>query len=200
MRVFFMPKINSFRLPLELLPTTKVGVFIDEANLFYLQKTVGWKIDWRKFASLWKTSCKLKALRYYIGMPPSGKARLKNTKLKKYLESHGYTVITKPLKKIFTDNKKSSFKYKCNFDVEIALDVASLADELDLVVIVSGDSDFIAVRDTMLAKKKKVFFVCFERRVAWEIRRSKHLFLESLKPKIELQQKTPTKGRGGVTR
>ena len=33
---------------------TKIGVFIDEANLFYVQKELGWKIDWEKLKNFLK--------------------------------------------------------------------------------------------------------------------------------------------------
>jgi len=33
---------------LEKLKGNKAGIFIDEANLFYSQKALGWRIDWQK--------------------------------------------------------------------------------------------------------------------------------------------------------
>lgn len=186
-------------LPFKISKNTKVGIFIDEANIFYTQKELGWKIDWKKFASLFKTNLDLKILRYYLGMPSSGESKLKNLKIKNLLESFGYTVVTKPLKKIYLNDKKNSFKYKCNFDVEIALDITSFLTELDLVIIVSGDSDFIAIKDFVLINKKKLLFMCFEKRVSWEIRRSKYLFIEKIKDLIQLN-KNPDQSRGGITK
>jgi len=193
--------LKGFRnsLPVKVFKNTKVGIFIDEANIFYIQKELGWKIDWKKFASLFKTNLDLKILRYYLGMPSSGESRLKNLKIKNLLESFGYTVVTKPLKKIYLNNNKNSFKYKCNFDVEIALDIASFLTELDLVIIVSGDSDFVAIKDFVLINKKKLIFVCFEKRVSWEIRKSKYLFLEKFKDLIQLN-KNPGKSQGEITK
>lgn len=182
--------LKGFRdfLPIKISEKTRVGIFIDEANLFYIQKELGWKIDWEKFINLLKESLNIKIVRYYLGMPLTGRARIKNLKFKTMLESFGYTVITKPLKKIYTDKRTNKFKYKCNFDVEIAVDVTTFLDDLDLVIIASSDSDYIAVRDYVLVNKKKIMFVCFERKVSWEIRRSKHAFLEKLKRLIELKQ------------
>lgn len=195
--------LKGFRdfLPIIIKKTDRVGVFIDEANVFYAQKELGWKIDWKKFADLMRTEFNLKMLRYYLGMPLAGQQKINNLKVKTFLESFGYTVITKPLKKIYIDNIKSEFKYKCNFDVEISLDVVSFIKNLDVVILVSNDSDFLALRDFSLINKKKFLFICFERRIAWEIRRSKFLFMEKLKKLIEFQQKkTSTKSRGGVTK
>jgi len=107
-------------LPIKVSKTANVGVFIDEANLFYIQKELGWKVDWQKFITILKKDFNIKFVRYYLGMPLSGPAKIKNQKFKAKLESFGYTVITKPLKKIYIDKKLGKFEYKCNFDVEIA--------------------------------------------------------------------------------
>jgi len=117
------------KLPIKFSENDKVGIFIDEANIFYAQKELGWKIDWKKFADLLRQNFNLKILRYYLGMPLSGEQKIRNLKIKKNLESFGYAVISKPLKKIYLDGKKKKFRYKCNFDVEIALDVAPEAGE-----------------------------------------------------------------------
>ena len=174
-------------LPIRFDKKAKVGVFIDEANLFYIQKELGWKIDWNKFIGLLKTDLNIVINRYYLGMPLSGESKTKNMKFKKMLEGFGYTVITKPLKKIYTDKKLGKFMYKCNFDVEIAVDITTFIKDLDVIIICSSDSDYIAVRDYVLINKKKILFLCFERKVSWEIRKSKRFFLEDIRKKIELK-------------
>lgn len=186
-----MKKSYSDFLPIKTTKKTKVGIFIDEANLFYIQRELGWKIDWTKLAQLFSQNFHLKILRYYLGMPVAGPGRLKNLKIQKILELAGYTVVTKPLKKILIDSHSKKYRYKCNFDVEIGLDVSTFIKNLDLIIIVSGDSDFIAIKDYVLINNKQFLFVCFEKRVAWEIRRSKHLFLEQIKDKIEYKKKKP---------
>ena len=185
--------LKGFRdfLPTKIPKNTRVGVFIDEANLFYIQRELGWKIDWKKFRLLLKKNLIIENLRYYLGMPQSGEPLIKNKKIKIRLESLGYNVITKPLKKIYVDNKKTIFKYKCNFDVEIALDVSQSLDKLDLIIIVSNDSDFIALKNYVLKQKKKFVFICFERKIAWEIRNSKHIFLESFREFLDYNQTKP---------
>ena len=70
--------------------------------------------------------------------------------------------------------------------VEISLDVARHIKLLDLVMIGSGDSDFLAVRDFALENKKGFIALCFEKGVAWEIRRGYHIFLEDIKAIINI--------------
>ena len=175
----------------------KTGVFIDEANIFYIEKEIGWKLDWLKIKNLLEKYLRTKNLNYYLGMPKDGRARIKNEKVKLNLETLGFNVITKPLKKIYVDQRGGKFKYKCNFDVEIAFDIARLIEKLDLVVVVSGDSDYLEAKKFSLERGKKFMFLCFEKRVAWEIRKVYHLFFEDIKELV--QKQTPRQARGGIT-
>lgn len=170
---------------LEKFKNKSVGVFIDEANLFYIQKIIGWDIDWFKFKNFLEKYLDVKICRYYMGMPQYGKARLENERIKKELEGIGFKVKTKPLKKIYLNHQKAKFKHKCNFDVEIAFDIIRNIENLDIVIIVSGDSDFLEAKNFCLEKGRNFMMMCFGERVAWEIRRIYHLFLEEIKEFIK---------------
>lgn len=129
-----------------------------------------------------------------MGMPIRKEAYERNILIKNRLQKAGFEVITKPLKKIYLNNQRKDFKYKCNFDVEITRDVIRNLEKIDLVLLASSDSDFIGLRDDVMTHKKGFIFVCFEYNVAWEIRRSYHLFFEDIKEKIEFsQQNKPRK-------
>ena len=112
------------------------------------------------------------------------------------MEKFNFLVKTKPLKKIYVDDERKEFKYKCNFDVEMALDVARLIEKLDVVVIISGDSDFLAVKDFCIERKKDFLIMCFEKRVPWEIRKIHHIFFEEIRNAV---QKNSDLRRSGVT-
>jgi len=165
------------------------GIFIDEANLFYSQKALGWHVNWQKVLEFFKQSYKIEIARYYMGMPFKKQAYEENILIKNRLKKSGFEVITKPLKKIYLNGQKKEFKYKCNFDVEITRDVIRNLDKIDLVLLASSDSDFIGLRDDAIAYNKGLIFVCFEYNVAWEIRRSYHLFFEDIQEKIEFKNK-----------
>ena len=123
-----------------------------------------------------------------MGMPLKREACEKNILIKNRLEKEGFKVVTKPLKKIYLNDKKKEFIYKCNFDVEITRDVMRNLDKINLVSLVSSDSDFIGLRDEVLSQQKGFIFVCFEHNVAWEIRRSYHVFFEDIRDKVEFLQ------------
>jgi uncharacterized LabA/DUF88 family protein len=176
---------NKIEKILEKLKDKRIGIFIDDANLFYIQKRIGWKIDWLKFKKFLDGYIKESVYTYYIGMPPMGQARLENERIKKELKDISFVVRTKPLKKIYLDDKKIDFKNKCNCDVEIAFDIARNIEKFDSIIIVSGDSDFLEAKNFCIERSKGFLIMCFEERVAWEIRRVYHLFFEDIKEIIK---------------
>ena len=75
----------------------------------------------------------------------------------------GYKLITKPLKR-FSDGSA-----KGNFDLELALDILTMADRLDVVVLVSGDSDFECVIEHIQQRGVRVEVVAFASNVSTEL-------------------------------
>ena len=75
----------------------------------------------------------------------------------------GYKLITKPLKR-FSDGSA-----KGNFDLELALDILTMADRLDVVVLVSGDSDFECVIEYIQSRGVRVEVVAFASNVSTEL-------------------------------
>ncbi len=108
-----------------------------------------------------------------------------NERIKKELEQIGFQIIAKPLKKIYLDDKKDEFKNKCNCDVEISFDIARNIDKIDIVIIMSGDSDFLEAKNFCLENKKHFLIMCFEKRAPWEFRRIHHIFFEDIQDFIK---------------
>jgi len=163
----------------------RVGVFVDEANLFYSQKSAGWRIDWGKFLVFCRQNFEVEFAKYYLGMPLEKVAYDKNVLIKDRIEKSGFEVIEKPLKKIYLDSAKQKFKYKCNFDVEIACDAIRNLDKVDAALLASSDSDFIGLKKDVIINGKRLVFACFEKNVAWEIHKSHHIFFEDIRGEIE---------------
>ncbi|MDB5073987.1 MAG: hypothetical protein JWO42_166 [Chloroflexi bacterium] len=75
----------------------------------------------------------------------------------------GYKLITKPLKR-FSDGSA-----KGNFDIELALDLITMSERLDVIVLVSGDSDFECVIEHIQSKGVRVEVVAFASNVSTEL-------------------------------
>ena len=127
----------------------------------------------------------IKFIRYYIAVPANGDSAYHGTKryidkVAKYAE-----VRTKAMKYIFLAGR---FVKKGNVDVEIVLDVVREIDRLDLVIILSGDSDFYELKKYIIGERgKKIIFMGYERNMAWELRQCWHIYLNRIRKQVELK-------------
>lgn len=175
----------------------KIGLFVDNANWFYPQKELGWDLDFKKLVEFLKSNYNIEMLNLYAGTPLDMIQKRRFGSFVRAVSKIGFSVETKPLKKIWLDRKRGDFIYKCSFDVEIALDVARNINKVDLVVIGSGDSDFLAVRDFAFENQKGFIALCFEKGVAWEVRKGYHIFFEDIRGEVEeIRQKKPRSKAG----
>ena len=95
-----------------------------------------------------------------------------------------FNVKDKPLKYIFDDELKREVK-KGDVDVELVLGAVSRLDDLDAVIVVSGDSDYLALRQYARERGKPIVFMSYKDSMAWELRLGNHLFIEQIRSLIE---------------
>lgn len=67
---------------------------------------------------------------------------------------------------------------KCNFDVEMAMDMLDDADKLTAVMLFSGDSDLVAPLERLKVKGKKIGIVGVRGNVAAELHRIKDKYID----------------------
>ena len=77
---------------------------------------------------------------------------------------HDYRIVTKPLKR-FADGS-----IKGNFDVEMAIDMVTMAERLDVVALVSGDADFSSVVELLQSRGVRVEVIAFSGSTSIEMR------------------------------
>ncbi|MBU2564569.1 NYN domain-containing protein [Patescibacteria group bacterium] len=97
----------------------KVYVFIDAANTFYAQRTLGWKISYEKLMKYFKKECGKDVKCFIYAAYDENKQN--EQKFLDMLDINGYILRTKAIKKI----KISSYrdKLKGNLDMELAFEI-----------------------------------------------------------------------------
>src|SRR6478752_5089271 len=112
----------------------RVAVFIDGNNLFHAARFHNIDIDYNKLLRVLLGDGRLLRAFFYTGVDV-GAERQQGFLL--WMRRNGFRVIQKELKTFYDGTRKA------NLDVEIAVDMLSLAGRYDTAVLVSGDEDFV---------------------------------------------------------
>lgn len=134
----------------------RVALFIDGANLYATAKSLGFDIDYRRLLTFFRKRSRLIRAIYYTALMEDAEYSPIRP-LIDWLDYNGYRVVTKPAKE-FTDSLGRR-KVKGNMDIELAIDVMQLADNLDHIVLFSGDGDFRSLIQAVQAKGRRTSVV-----------------------------------------
>jgi len=130
----------------------KLLVLVDESNIGSSVRTAGRGLDWlklRDFLAGPATGRDLIEMVVYAGLPPAmpiwQEERDKKNKFVQWLRSNGFLVVTKD------GSPAEEGRYKANVDVMMAIDALELSSEMhpDVVILVTGDTDFAYLADKL---------------------------------------------------
>ena len=151
---FQIPEEDFHTLDAALYSEEKTAILIDGANCFSTIRALEFQLDWKKFYFLIHSKTTVMALRYYTALNQEDDGVIHNKKLLDFIEYNGYTMITKPAKRIALEDGK--VRVKGNMDIEITLDAIEISKNVDHIVLTTGDGDFAALVSFLQRKGKKV--------------------------------------------
>lgn len=131
----------------------RLALFIDGANLYSAARALGLEIDFRKVLDEFRKKGRLLRANYYTTL-------LENDDyspirpLVDWLAYNGFNVIKKPAKE-FTD-REGRRRVRGNMNIEIAVDMLTVADRIDHAVLFSGEGDFRALVAALKQKGVRV--------------------------------------------
>lgn len=134
-------------------PTQRIGLFIDGSNLYATARALGFDIDYKRLLKLFSSKATLVRAFYYTALLDEQEYSPIRP-LVDLLDYNGYTLVTK-LAKEFTD-ASGRRRHKGNMDIEIAVDMMSMAPRLDHAVLFSGDGDFRRLVESVQAQGVRV--------------------------------------------
>jgi len=160
-------------------PSERIALFIDGANLYAAAKSLGFDIDFKRLLHLFRQEGQLVRALYYTAL--SDDQEFSSIRpLVDWLEYNGFSMVTKPAKE-FVDGSGRR-KIKGNMDIELAVDAMRLSDNLDHIVIFSGDGDFRSLVAALQQKGKRVSIISSLQTqppmVADELRRQADQFID----------------------
>ncbi|WP_051330342.1 NYN domain-containing protein [Niveispirillum irakense] len=157
----------------------RLAMFIDGANLYAAARSLGFDIDYKRLLELFAAEGRLIRAFYYTALVEDQEYSPIRP-LVDWLDYNGYTMVTKPTKE-FTD-ASGRRKIKGNMDIELAIDVMEMAENVDHILLFSGDGDFRRLVEAVQRKGVRVTVISTVRStppmVADELRRQADNFLE----------------------
>jgi uncharacterized LabA/DUF88 family protein len=167
-------------------PTEKIALFIDGANLYATAKALGFDIDYKRLLREFQSRGYLVRAFYYTAVIEDQEYSSIRP-LIDWLDYNGYSVVTKATKEFVDQTGRR--KVKGNMDIELAVDAMELAGHIDQMVLFSGDGDFRSLVEAVQRRGVRVVVVSTistqPPMVADELRRQADQFMDI----IELQGK-----------
>ncbi len=140
----------------------RVGVFVDVQNMFYAAKDrYARRLDYIKLLDLIVGPRNLVAAYAYVVQIPE----INQAGFLSLLEHNGYTIKSKDLR------MRGDGSAKGDWDVGIAIDVVSMLDALDIVILASGDGDFCALAELIKQHGKRIEVAAFEHNTSMDLQR-----------------------------
>lgn len=137
-------------------PTDRIALFIDGANLYSTAKSLNVDMDFKKLLEFFRSRGVLVRAYYYTAIV-EGEEYSPIRPLVDWLDYNGFTMVTKPVKR-YTDASGHT-RTKGNMDVEITVDMLSMAPNIDHAVLFSGDGDFRRLVEAVQDKGVRVSVV-----------------------------------------
>lgn len=120
-------------------PDERLAILIDGANLYSTAKTLDFDIDYKRMLDLFREKGRLQRAYYYTALIEKDDYSALRP-LIDWLDYNGYHIITKPTKEY--QDRDGRRRIKGNMDVEMVVDMMSLAPHIDHFLLFTGDGDF----------------------------------------------------------
>ena len=150
----------------------RLAVFVDVPNILYAAERSGVDLDWGKVLDYLSQGRTLVRATAYAPISDDPAARRENERFVVPFMDKGYRIATKSLKR-FTGGS-----VKANFDVELAVDIVTMADRLDVIALVSGDGDFRRVVEMVGNRGVRVEVMAFGNSTSRDLRETADRYID----------------------
>ena len=149
----------------------RLGVFVDVPNLMYGVESAK-QVHMGRLLDMLREGRQLVRATAYSPVSDDPRESIEQQKFVAPFVAYDYRIVTKSLKR-FADGS-----IKGNFDVEMAIDMVSMAGRVDIIAIVSGDADFSRAVEAVQSQGVRVEVVAFAGSTSLEMRALADHYLE----------------------
>ena len=160
--------------------SSRIALFIDGANLYATCKALGFDIDYNRLLEEFQRRGELIRAFYYTAIIDDDQEYSSIRALVDWLDYNRYTVVTKTAKEHV--DAVGRRKLKGNMGVELAVDAMGLVEQIDQMVLFSGDGDFRSLVEAVQRHGVRVTVISTiavqPPMIADELRRQADVFIE----------------------
>ena len=131
-------------------PQERLALFIDALNLHATARTLGFVVDFKRLQGFFGERGKL-ICAYYFTPPPQEK---KTHAFLNWMSSNGYSVVVKP--GIESEEGRPHHRSRNNICVDLAAHALMIANNVDHIVILSGDGNLRRLVEVLKRKRTRV--------------------------------------------
>jgi len=162
----------------------ELALAVDGHSMFYVQQKLGWFFDPRRLLAhaASRPGADIAGAFWYTGLKdPTDQRPFRDA-----LTSLGFTVRAKPLREFGPDPDQRQYG-RANLDVEIAIDLLTIAHRIDELWLLSGSRDLERLLEVLRIKGVKVVLMSTDGMVPRELRNAADRFvdLNDLRPALE---------------
>lgn len=167
--------------------SNRIALFVDGANLYATAKALGFDIDYRRLLVDFQNRGAVVRAFYYTALIED-QQYFSIRPLIDWLDYNGYTVVTKATKEFIDASGRR--KVKANMDIELVVDAIELSEQIDQMVLFSGDGNFCPLVAAVQRRGVRVTVVSTVATqppmVADDLRRKADVFIDlrELQPRI----------------
>src|SRR2546421_4928320 len=125
---------------------TKLALFIDGLNTYAAARALGFDIDYKRLLTEFQSRGTLVRAFYYTVIVEDQEFSALRP-LIDWLDYNGFTVVTKPAKEF--DDGEGRRKFKRSMSIELAVDALEIANQVDNIMLFSGDGDFCSLLEAV---------------------------------------------------
>lgn len=134
-------------------PNERTAVFIDGANMYSSCRLLNIAIDFQKMRTLFDDNCDCVRKFYYTAVQ-TGDDHDPLRRTLDWLDYNGYHLVTKPMKEFTRDDGTQG--RKGNMDIEIAIDVLTMVEHVQHMILFTGDGDFRRLVEEVQRRGRRV--------------------------------------------
>jgi uncharacterized LabA/DUF88 family protein len=133
-------------------PQDRVAIFIDGENIHYSAKHLNMRLDYLKLCEQLAAGRRLVRSYFYTAVSNQSEGKIDFVN---FLKLNGFRVVTKELKS-YAEGDTPTRNVRSSLDIEMAIDVMEMADQLDVLILCTGDGDFKPLVDSVARRGKHV--------------------------------------------